>query len=129
MNGKFLSRRGGGKKRSSTTGKLIATIAVLGAAASIAGLGTYATFTSTTSQSHTIASGTVTGRYKPVRGSNPRTSRPTSAPVRASPAATDASDCEERRSAARALLRSLEIPAGICAGYLLVAARCVPVNA
>ena len=60
MNGKFLSRRGGGKKRSSTTGKLIATIAVLGAAASIAGLGTYATFTSTTSQSHTIASGTVT---------------------------------------------------------------------
>ena len=59
MNGKFLSRRGG-KKRSSTTGKLIATIAVLGAAASIAGLGTYATFTSTTSQSHTIASGTVT---------------------------------------------------------------------
>jgi len=60
MNGKFLSRRGSGKKRSSTTGKLIATIAVLGAAASIAGLGTYATFTSTTSQSHTIASGTVT---------------------------------------------------------------------
>jgi hypothetical protein len=49
--------------------------------------------------------------------------------VRASPAATDASEREERRSAAKALLRSLEIPAGICVGYLLVAARWVPVNA
>ena len=45
---------------SSTTKKLLATLAVLGAAASIAGLGTYATWTSTTSQSHTIATGTVT---------------------------------------------------------------------
>lgn len=44
----------------STAQKLLATVAVLGAAASIAGLGTYATFTSTTSQSHTVSSGTVT---------------------------------------------------------------------
>src|SRR6266516_4341498 len=42
------------------TPKLLMTVALLGAAASIAGLGTYATFTSTTSQSHTIATGTVT---------------------------------------------------------------------
>jgi predicted ribosomally synthesized peptide with SipW-like signal peptide len=59
---KFQLRQGreGGKRTLSTGNKLIATIAILGAAASIAGLGTYATFTSTTSQSHTIASGTVT---------------------------------------------------------------------
>lgn len=48
------------KTMGSTSKKLLATVAVLGAAASIAGLGTYATFTSTTSQSHTISSGTVT---------------------------------------------------------------------
>jgi len=46
--------------RPGLSGKLLATVALLGAAASIAGLGTYATFTSTVSQSHTIASGTVT---------------------------------------------------------------------
>jgi spore coat-associated protein N len=40
--------------------KLVASIAVLGAAAGIAGLGTFATFTSTTSASHTVSSGTVT---------------------------------------------------------------------
>ena len=40
--------------------KLVASVAVLGAAASIAGLGTFATFTSTTSANHTVASGTVT---------------------------------------------------------------------
>jgi len=39
----------------STMHKLIASLAVLGAAAAIAGLGTYATFTSSTSASHTIA--------------------------------------------------------------------------
>ena len=39
--------------------KLIASVAVLGAAAAIAGLGTYATFTSSTSASHTIATGTL----------------------------------------------------------------------
>jgi len=39
--------------------KLLLTIAALGAAASIAGLGTFATFTSSTSVSHTIASGTL----------------------------------------------------------------------
>jgi predicted ribosomally synthesized peptide with SipW-like signal peptide len=40
--------------------KLLASLAVLGAAASIAGLGTFATFTSSTSASHTVTSGTVT---------------------------------------------------------------------
>jgi predicted ribosomally synthesized peptide with SipW-like signal peptide len=44
----------------SPTRKLLASLAVLGAAASIAGLGTFATFTSTTSASHTVSSGTVT---------------------------------------------------------------------
>jgi predicted ribosomally synthesized peptide with SipW-like signal peptide len=39
--------------------KIVASIAVLGAAAAIAGLGTFATFTSSTSASHTIASGTL----------------------------------------------------------------------
>jgi predicted ribosomally synthesized peptide with SipW-like signal peptide len=43
----------------STLHKLIASLAVLGAAAAIAGLGTYATFTSSTSASHTIATGTL----------------------------------------------------------------------
>jgi spore coat-associated protein N len=47
-------------KHSSAVSKLIATVAVLGAAASIAGLATFATFTSSTSASHTISSGTVT---------------------------------------------------------------------
>jgi predicted ribosomally synthesized peptide with SipW-like signal peptide len=41
-------------------GKILASVAVIGAAASIAGLGTFATFTSSTSASHTVASGTVT---------------------------------------------------------------------
>ena len=44
----------------SRTRKLVASVALLGAAASIAGLGTFATFTSTTSANHTVASGTVT---------------------------------------------------------------------
>jgi len=39
--------------------KLLLTAALLGAAASIAGLGTFATFTSSTSASHTVSSGTV----------------------------------------------------------------------
>ena len=39
--------------------KLLLSIAVLGAAASIAGLGTFATFTSSTSATNTIASGTL----------------------------------------------------------------------
>jgi spore coat-associated protein N len=56
----FFLRRARTGKRISTTQKLLATIAVLGAAASIAGLATFATFTSTTSASHTISSGTVT---------------------------------------------------------------------
>jgi predicted ribosomally synthesized peptide with SipW-like signal peptide len=47
-------------RRRSRTRKLVASVALLGAAASIAGLGTFATFTSTTSANHTVASGTVT---------------------------------------------------------------------
>jgi spore coat-associated protein N len=43
----------------STLQKLTASLAVLGAAAAIAGFGTYATFTSSTSASHTIATGTL----------------------------------------------------------------------
>lgn len=39
--------------------KIVSSIAIIGAAASIAGLGTFATFTSSTSASHTIASGTL----------------------------------------------------------------------
>jgi spore coat-associated protein N len=39
--------------------KLLLSFAAFGAAASIAGLGTFATFTSSTSASHTIASGTL----------------------------------------------------------------------
>jgi spore coat-associated protein N len=57
----FLSlRRGRQTAARPTTHKLLATVAVLGAAASIAGLGTYATWTSSTSENHTISSGTVT---------------------------------------------------------------------
>jgi predicted ribosomally synthesized peptide with SipW-like signal peptide len=40
--------------------KLLLSIAAIGAAAAIAGLGTYATFTSSTSASQSVASGTVT---------------------------------------------------------------------
>ena len=50
-------RRAGGW---SPARKLLASVAVLGAAASIAGLGTFATFTSSTSASHSVSSGTVT---------------------------------------------------------------------
>jgi spore coat-associated protein N len=39
--------------------KVLVSFAALGAAASVAGLGTFATFTSSTSASHSIASGTV----------------------------------------------------------------------
>ena len=53
-------RRAGRSRRRSRAQKLLVTAAVLGAAASIAGLGTFATFTSSTSASHTVASGTVT---------------------------------------------------------------------
>ena len=56
----FSLRRGRKTAARPTTHKLLATVAVLGAAASIAGLGTYATWTSTTSENHTISSGTVT---------------------------------------------------------------------
>src|SRR4051794_20633891 len=40
--------------------KLLVSLAIVAAAASIAGLGTFATFTSSTSASHTVSSGTVT---------------------------------------------------------------------
>jgi len=43
----------------STLVKLLGSLAVIGAAASIAGLGTFATFTSSTSASQSISSGTV----------------------------------------------------------------------
>jgi len=54
------ARRRPESARWSPTRKLLASVAVLGAAASIAGLGTFATFTSSTSASHTVSSGTVT---------------------------------------------------------------------
>jgi hypothetical protein len=44
----------------STVGKVLASTVVLGAAATIAGLGTFGSFTSTTSASEQVASGTVT---------------------------------------------------------------------
>lgn len=43
----------------STSGKILASAALIGAAASVAGLGTYGAFTSTTSASETVSSGTV----------------------------------------------------------------------
>ncbi|THJ68675.1 hypothetical protein E8P82_01880 [Arthrobacter echini] len=43
----------------STSGKVLASVALLGVAASVAGLGTYGSFTSTTSASETVSSGTV----------------------------------------------------------------------
>ncbi|WP_284764446.1 TasA family protein [Arthrobacter sp. efr-133-R2A-63] len=42
-----------------TTGKVIASLALVGTAAGVAGLGTYGAFTSSTSASNTVASGTV----------------------------------------------------------------------
>src|SRR5580765_4802606 len=51
-----LSRR----RSRSLTSKILLTTATLGAAASIAGLGTFATFTSSTSASQSVASGTLT---------------------------------------------------------------------
>jgi spore coat-associated protein N len=45
--------------RGGASRKVLLTVAVVGVAASIAGLGTYATFTSSTSASQTVSSGTV----------------------------------------------------------------------
>lgn len=53
------TRQSHGRARRSPLRKLLLSIGVLGAAASIAGLGTFATFTSSTSASHTVSSGTV----------------------------------------------------------------------
>ena len=50
--------------------KLLGSFAVLGAAASITGLGTFATFTSSTSASQSIASGTVSINLGAVGGAN-----------------------------------------------------------
>lgn len=47
-------------KRRSVAGRLLLSACVLGVAASIAGLATYATFTSSTSASQSVSSGTVT---------------------------------------------------------------------
>ena len=47
-------------KRRSLTGKLLLSVCVLGMTASIAGLATYATFTSSTSASESVSTGTVT---------------------------------------------------------------------
>lgn len=43
-----------------TTGKIVASVALVGTAAGVAGLGTYGAFSSTTSASQTVSSGTVT---------------------------------------------------------------------
>ncbi|MDJ0320924.1 TasA family protein [Pseudarthrobacter sp. PS3-L1] len=48
-----------GRKLKSTTSKVLASVALVGAAASVAGLGTYGAFTGTTSASETVSSGTV----------------------------------------------------------------------
>src|ERR1700756_4058533 len=47
-------------RRRNLTKKALLSLGALGLAGSIAGLGTFATFTSTTSASQTVASGTVT---------------------------------------------------------------------
>jgi predicted ribosomally synthesized peptide with SipW-like signal peptide len=47
-------------KRRSLTSKLLLSVCVLGVTASIAGLATYATFTSSTSASESVSTGTVT---------------------------------------------------------------------
>ena len=55
------TRRAGHRtRRLSRSGKLLWTLAALGVAAAMAGLGTFATFTSTTSASQSVTSGTVT---------------------------------------------------------------------
>jgi spore coat-associated protein N len=46
----------------STGGKVLASTVLIGAAASVAGLGTFGTFTSTTAASATVASGTASRR-------------------------------------------------------------------
>ena len=48
-----------GLNLNSTTGKVVASLALVGSAAAVAGLGTYGAFTSTTSASTDVSSGTV----------------------------------------------------------------------
>lgn len=49
----------GAHARNSTRGKLFATVLAVGGAAAVAGLGTFGSFTSTTSASESVSSGTV----------------------------------------------------------------------
>ena len=56
---------------SSTGGKVLASAVLMGAAASVAGLGTFGTFTSTTAASATVASGTVRIAFGPGGTTNP----------------------------------------------------------
>ncbi len=56
---------------SSTGGKVLASTVLIGAAASVAGLGTFGTFTSTTAASATVASGTVRIAFGPGGATNP----------------------------------------------------------
>ncbi|MEC5197800.1 spore coat-associated protein N [Arthrobacter sp. PL16] len=51
--------RTSGLSMKTTSGKVLASVALLGVAASVAGLGTYGSFTSTTSASETVTAGTV----------------------------------------------------------------------
>ena len=57
------------RRRTGLSRKILASIALVGAAAAIAGLGTFATFTSSTSVTNTIASGTLalTAPFRPPR--------------------------------------------------------------
>ena len=48
-----------GLNLNTTTGKVLASLALVGSAAGVAGLGTYGAFTSSTSANTTVASGTV----------------------------------------------------------------------
>ncbi|MCW2927265.1 MAG: hypothetical protein JWM86_1233 [Thermoleophilia bacterium] len=56
----------------STAGKVLLSAALLGTAASIAGLGTFATFTGSTSASHAISAGTVTASLGAAGGTDNR---------------------------------------------------------
>jgi len=55
-----------------TTGKIVASVAVLGVAASVAGLGTFGAFTATTSASTTVATGTVSLALGPANSATNR---------------------------------------------------------
>ncbi|MDI3193571.1 TasA family protein [Pseudarthrobacter sp. AL07] len=48
-----------GLSMKTTSGKILASVALVGTAAAVAGMGTYGAFTSTTNASHSVTSGTV----------------------------------------------------------------------